>query len=248
MIFIVLNFTLAGVLLTIGVLTLKKVSHAGEWVFASLPLLFGLHQFDQGIVWLGLLHVVDTHVLHVAAQLFVFYAQAVLPVLVPLAVWLLEARGPKRDLLASLVLIGALLAVYVGWGLAHYPTQVYVHHVSLVYANASIAHLWIALLYILTTCGSLILSRSVTIQLFGWLNLIGLVVVYLIAQYAFTALWCLYAALVSGMLYLYFIERRIAFLSALRRTEVQVEHEVDDELARLTRHLPRLRRLLVRPH
>lgn len=248
MIFIVLNFTLAGALLTIGVLTLKKVSHAGEWVFASLPLLFGLHQFDQAIVWLGLLHLVDASILHVAAQLFVFYAQAVLPVLVPLAVWLLETRGPKRDLLASLVLIGALLAVYVGWGLAHYPTQVYVHHVSLVYANASTAHLWVALLYILTTCGSLILSRSVTIQLFGWLNLVGLVAVYLVAEYAFTALWCLYAALVSGMLYLYFIERRIAFLSALRRTEQQIEREVDDELARLTRHLPRLRRLLVRSH
>lgn len=248
MIFIVLNFTLAGALLIIGALTLRKVSHAGEWVFASLPLLFGLHQLDQGVVWLGLLHLVDASILHAAAQLFGFYAQAVLPLLVPLAVWLLETRGSKRNLLAALVLIGALLAVYVGWGLAHYPTQVYVQHVSLVYANPATAHLWVALLYILTTCGSLILSRSVTIQLFGWLNLVGLVAVYLVAEYAFTALWCLYAALVSGMLYLYFIERRIAFLSALRRTEQQIEREVDDELTRLTHHLPRLRRLLVRPH
>lgn len=248
MVFIILNFTLAGVLLTIGVLTLNKVSHANEWVFASLPLLFGLHQFDQGFVWLGLYHVVDAHTLHSAAVLFIIYAQAVLPLLVPLAIWLLETPGAKRNLILALVALGALLAAYVGWGLMHSPTLVFVRNGSLVYANAATAHLWVALFYILTTCGSLILSRSVTIQLFGWLNLIGLVAVYLIAQYAFTALWCLYAALVSGMLYLHFIERRIAFLSALRRTENQVERETGDELDRLIRHLPRLRKLLVRPH
>lgn len=247
MIFIVLNFTLAGALLIVGALTLKKVSRPREWVFASLPLLFGLHQFDQGIVWLGLMNLINPQTLHTAAELFVFYAQAVLPFWVPLAVWLIEPNGVKRKLLAALLVIGALLAAYVGWGLTQYPTNVYIHNGSLVYSNAATEYLWVGLLYILTTCGSLILSRSVTVQLFGWLNLIGLVIVYLLAHYAFTALWCLYAAMVSGMLYLHFIERRIAFLSAVRKTEEQIEHETSDELERLSNHLPRLRRFFVRP-
>lgn len=247
MVFTILNFILAGVLLVIGVLTLKKVSHANEWVFSSLPLLFGLHQFDQGIVWLGLAHRVNPQTLRTAAELFVFYAQAILPVLVPLAIWLIEPRGTKRNLLAGLVVTGVLLAAYVGWGLAHYPTQVSAHNGALVYANAATAHRWVALLYILTTCGSLVLSRSITIQLFGWLNLIGLLAVYALAHYAFTALWCLYAALVSGMLYLHFIERRIAFLAELRQREEQYEQEVGDELERLRNHLPRLRKFFVWP-
>jgi len=247
MIFVILNFTLAGVLLAIGVLTLKKVSHVNEWVFASLPLLFGLHQFDQGIVWLGLMHLINPQTLHTSAELFVFYAQAALPLWVPLAIWLIEPNGTKRKLLAALLVIGALLAAYVSWGLTQYPTRVFIHNGSLVYSNAATEHLWVALLYILTTCGSLVLSRSVTVQLFGWLNLIGLVVVYLIAHYAFTALWCLYAAMVSVMLYLHFIERRIAFLAALREQEKELQQETSDELERLTNHLPRLRKFFVRP-
>lgn len=248
MIFIVLNFTLAGLLLGIGVLTLRKVSRPNEWAFASLPLLFGLHQFDQGFVWLGLFSLLNARALHIAAALFMFYAQAVLPLLVPVAIWLLEKRGAKRNLLAALVVLGALLAGYAAWGLLHTPTQVSIHKGSLVYANAATARLWVALVYILTTCGSLILSRSAAIQLFGWMNLAGLLVVYVLAEYSFTALWCLYAALISGVLYLHFIERRIAFLKAMRRSEDHFEREAEEELDRLARHLPRLRGLLTRPH
>jgi hypothetical protein len=192
MFFVVANFTLAGMLLVIGVLTLKKVSHPTELVFASLPLLFGLHQFIQGFVWLGLYHMVSPRTLHVASMLFVFYAQAILPFLVPLAIWLLEPRGTRRQLIAALLVVGGLLMAYVAWGLLRQPTEVFVSHYSLVYFNPHTRHLWVALIYILTTCGSLILSRSIAIQLFGWMNLLGLLLVYWIALYSFTALWCLY--------------------------------------------------------
>lgn len=245
MFFIVANFTLAGILLAVGVLTLRKVSHPAELVFASLPLLFGLHQFTQGFVWLGLYHMVSPRTLHVAAMLFVFYAQAILPFWVPLAIWLLERPGRHRRLIGALVVVGGLLMGYVTWGLLLQPTQVFIRHNSLVYLNPHTQHLWVALIYILTTCGSLIYSRSVAIQLFGWLNLVGLLLVYWIAQYSFTALWCLYAALVSAILYLHFIERRIAFLRALQQEEQHLKSEWHDELNQLIRLFPRLRKLFV---
>ena len=244
MFFIVANFTLAGILLVIGVLTLKKVSRPAELVFASLPLLFGLHQFTQGFVWLGLYHIVSPRALHVASMLFVFYAQAILPFWVPLAIWLLEPRGPRRQTIAVLLVVGGLLMAYVAWGLLRQPTQVFVSHYSLVYLNPHTRHLWVALIYILTTCGSLMLSRSVAIQLFGLLNLLGLLLVYLIAQYSFTALWCLYAALVSVILYLHFIERRISFLRALQHEETHLGSELEKEMDKLIRLFPRLRKFL----
>lgn len=243
MFFIVANFTLAGMLLVVGVLTLKKVSHPAELVFASLPLLFGLHQFTQGFVWLGLYHMVSPYTLHVAAMLFVFYAQAILPLWVPLAIWLLEPRGPRRQSIGVLVVVGGLLMAYVAWGLVQQPTQVFISHHSLVYFNPHTQHLWVALIYILTTCGSLIVSRSIAIQLFGWLNLIGLLLVYSVAHYSFTALWCLYAALVSVILYLHFIERRIAFLRALQHEEKHFGRELEEELNKLVTLFPGLRRL-----
>ena len=246
MFFIIANFTLAGVLLVIGVLTLRKASAPREYVFASLPLLFGLHQFDQGIVWLGLYGVGSQATLEAASTVFVFYAQAALPFLVPLAIWLLEPPGGKRMVIGVLVVVGALLAAYVSWGLIVTPTKVYVHNISLVYDNPTTNKLWIAGVYVLTTCGSLILSRSVSIQIFGWLNLIGLTAVFIVAQYAFTALWCLYAALVSGVLYLHFIERRIDALRALGEREDALSRAAEAELEQLTHQFPRLRRLFLR--
>lgn len=246
MFFIVANFTVAGVLLVIGVLTLKKMSRPAELVFASLPLLFGFHQFSQGVVWLGLYHMASPSTMHAASLFFVFYAQAILPFWVPLAIWLLEPRGLRRQLIAALMVVGGLLMAYVAWGLLWQPTQVFIRNYSLVYFNPHTQHLWIALIYILTTCGALLLSRSAAIQLFGLLNLIGLVLVYVIAQYSFTALWCLYAALVSIILYLHFIERRIAFLRAFQHEEKQLGSEIEEELGKLKRLFPRLRKLLNR--
>ena len=78
------------------------------------------------------------------------------------------------------------------------------------------------------------------------MNLLGLLLVYLIAEYSFTALWCLYAALVSVVLYLHFIERRIAFLRALQREQAHLESELEQELNKLIGLFPRLRSLFVR--
>ena len=44
----------SGVLGAIGVVTLTKVKHRRELLFAGLPLLFAIHQFMEGFVWLGL--------------------------------------------------------------------------------------------------------------------------------------------------------------------------------------------------
>ncbi len=48
------NFVGSGVLGAVGVVTLTKVKHRRELLFAALPMLFAVHQFIEGFVWLGL--------------------------------------------------------------------------------------------------------------------------------------------------------------------------------------------------
>jgi hypothetical protein len=48
------NFVGSAALGTAGVVTLTKVKHRRELLFAVLPLLFAIHQFIEGFGWLGL--------------------------------------------------------------------------------------------------------------------------------------------------------------------------------------------------
>ena len=246
MFFAILNFTLSGAIFIIGILTIRKASTPNEVVFASLPLLFALHQFDQGFVWLGMYHLIEPRALKIAEGIFVFYAQGFLQFLVPFSLWLIEPSGVRKHLSGILTILGGILTVYTMWGLSVQPTSVSIEGNALVYLNPWTDKVWVALLYVLTTCGSLILSSSIAIQLFGWLNLLGLTAVYLLKPYAFTSLWCLYAAAVSGLLYFYFVERRIAFLQDLKEKEYHLGSKLDKELQGLKSRYPRLREKLQR--
>ncbi len=53
-------------------------------------------------------------------------------------------------------------------------------------------------------CGALFFSGFRDLVVLGWLNLVGLIVVMLIKSYAFTSVWCAYAAVVSVVIYFFF--------------------------------------------
>lgn len=189
MFFAILNFTLSGAIGVVGILTLRKVSTPNEVIFASLPLLFALHQFTEGLVWLGVYHILAPRALDMVSSIFIFYAQGLLPFLVPLAIWLIEPTGFKKNIIAVLMVLGGLLAAYTLWGLSIMPTTVTVKDGILSYVNPWTENRYDAAVYILTTCGALILSSSISVQIFGWFNLVGLTLVGLFKPYGFTSLW-----------------------------------------------------------
>jgi Family of unknown function (DUF6629) len=69
------NFVGSGVLAAVGVITLTRVRHRRELLFASLPTLFAVHQFTEGFVWLGLDGILSPRVTHDMAAAFMLYAQ-----------------------------------------------------------------------------------------------------------------------------------------------------------------------------
>jgi hypothetical protein len=48
------DFTASAVVGGVGVATLRRVRGRRELIIGALPLLFALHQFTEGFVWLGL--------------------------------------------------------------------------------------------------------------------------------------------------------------------------------------------------
>jgi uncharacterized protein DUF6629 len=198
------NFTGSGVLGAIGAITLTKVKHRRELLFASLPVLFAVHQFTEGFVWLGLDGVLSPQVTHDMGAAFMLYAQGLLPFLIPLGVMLFEPDMKSRRRMIPFLVIGTLTALYILWALMAYPTQIYVKANSIVYINAGTNNIFVAILYVVATCGSLLLSKIKDMVIFGIANLVILVVVMELKRYAFTSLWCAYAAVASVIILAYF--------------------------------------------
>jgi len=81
---------------------------------------------------------------------------------------------------------------------------VYVRQNSLVYVNSATNHTFVGLLYVIATCGSLFFSKVKDMVIFGAANLIILLAVMAVKRYAFTSLWCSYAAVASVIILAYF--------------------------------------------
>lgn len=198
------NFVGSGVLGAVGVVTLTKVKHRREVLFAALPTLFAIHQFIEGFVWLGLDGILSSTVAHNMGAAFMLYAQGLLPFLLPLSVVLFEPDVTSRRRMLPFLVLGGGTTLYILWALTAYPLQVYVRGNSIVYINQATNNTAVALLYVIATCGSLFFSKIRMMVAFGAANLAILVVVMEIKRYAFTSLWCAYAAVASAIILAYF--------------------------------------------
>jgi hypothetical protein len=198
------NFVGSGVLGTIGILTLTRVKHRRELLFASLPTLFAIHQFIEGFVWLGLDGVLPAAVAHDMGAAFMLYAQGLLPFLLPLSVLLFEPNAKRRRRMLPFLVLGGSTALYILWALTAYSTQVFIKGNSIVYINPATDNTAVAVAYVIATCGSLFFSQITDMILFGAVNLVILLAVLVTKEYAFTSLWCAYAAVASVIILAYF--------------------------------------------
>lgn len=199
---------IAGVVLVpVAAACLHEVRCRREVPFALLPALFAAHQFVEAVVWLGLDGRVSAHVQSVAATAYLAFALPVLPVLMPLAVLLLEPRGARLRV-APFLALGTVVGGPLAYALLTSPVVVVEYPHALGY-ETGVQHgtMW-AVLYVLAVIGPALLSGYPSIVLFGMLNLVGLVVVTVLLVKAFDSVWCVYAALLSGLVLVHMRRRR----------------------------------------
>jgi len=195
------SFTAAAVLATIGVATLRHVREPRALLFASVPLLFAFHQFSEGLVWLSLEGRLGRYAVDHSVFLFSLYAIGILPLLMPTAVALMEPPGWRRRAILVLTGVGAVVFAWDMAGLVIAPTCAVIDQHSIAYSNPVTSRLWVSLLYILATCGALLLSSHRVVRGYGVLNVVGLTIVHLVKGYALASVWCFYAAVLSVVLY-----------------------------------------------
>lgn len=203
------SFVASGVIASIGVATLRQVRAPRTLLFASLPMLFAVHQFTEGWVWLGLDGAIDKLAFDHVVFLFMLYAYCGLPLLMPTAVALMEPPGWRRGVILGLTGIGVLACAWNISGIVFFPTRCVIVQNSVAYHNPVTGNFWISCLYVLAACGAPLLSSHRTVRWYGALNVAALAITEIVRQHAFASVWCFYAAIMSVVIYWQFRRLKI---------------------------------------
>ena len=183
----------------IGVDVLRHVDGRRRYaLLAVLPLLLALHQLDEAFVWWGLQGHVPSTLGHIATWIYLAFAFVVLPVLVPVAILVLEPAGRRRLLMVPFVVLGAVVAGVLLAAMVRGPVTATLgpHYVG--YSTDLHAGRLVVMLYVTATCGALILSGVRDIARFGVINLIAVVLLARLTIDGFASLWCAWAAISSA--------------------------------------------------
>jgi hypothetical protein len=175
---------------------LRHVRHKRELALAALPLAFGAHQIIEAFTWWGLEGRVPAPLGNAATWMYLVIA-FMLPVLVPLAILSIEPdprrrRGMMPFVALGLVVTGTLLVeLLTGPVSAEIAGRYIAYDISLDYGGQ------ITALYVMATCGPLMLSSSRRIVVYGVLNLAAVAALAWLMATGVISLWCAWAAVTS---------------------------------------------------
>jgi hypothetical protein len=192
-----------GVVATsVGIDALCHVKRPQQIVLATTPVLLGLHEADEAFVWWGLRGQVSWPVEHAAIYIFIAFAFA-LPFLVPLAMVGIESVIPRRRLMSLLLAVGALTTTLLLIGIVQGQVGAYIDGSHIAYTTNVKYSTLLGVLYILATCGSLLVASSHIFRLLGLINLGMVILLAWLTFTGFTSLWCAFAALASFAVAIY---------------------------------------------
>jgi hypothetical protein len=201
------SFAGAAVVGTAGVAALTMVRRPREVPFASLPLLFGLHQALEGITWLDLHGQDDAVLTGWGVHLWVFYAWALLPIWVPWSVWLIEPDEHRRQFMQPLLIIGGTLSAFMLTQAFQSGIEVSVVSSNLDYRLPFSPGWLLAFPYVLATCLAPAISTQLWVRVFGIANFLAMSLATLIKAQAYSSLWCTFAAFLSLIIVAHYVQQ-----------------------------------------
>jgi hypothetical protein len=181
-------------------------------LLASLPLLFGLHQLDEALVWWGLQGRISESIGRVGVWIYMLFALALLPALVPIAVFAIERSTARRRVIGLFTLLGIGVGFSLGVALFQGSVNAAIDGRHISYDVSALSQgSQLTALYVIAACGALVLCSYRDIAALGLLNLIAVPVLMWMTVSGFISLWCFWAAIVSVLIDYHLRRRRSAF-------------------------------------
>lgn len=199
-----ISFTASAALAVIGIAAIKRTLAKSELLFAAIPLLFSVQQLVEGMIWLQLLKSVDTYWL---AQAYTLFVGMLWPVMAPLSIWLVEPKHINRYAMLLVLTTGIGIAFYTAFALWQFPVTARIAEYCISYDYPiPQPHIMLAA-YVIATCAAFFIASDFFIVWLGSINLAAFAASYYVYSYDLASVWCFSAAVISGMIYLYFDQR-----------------------------------------
>ena len=196
------SFVAGTTLSAAGVATLRQVRQRSEIPFAAIPLLFGVQQISEGVIWLTFRH--DAPELRrTMTYVYSVFSHAWWPIWVPFAIGFLETSRRRKTILTAFQVAGLAVGLYLLYSLIVRPITAEVVDGHIVYASPHFYLLPVMVLYVAATCVSELFSTHKFVNLFGILAFAAFVASYLVHARALVSLWCFFAAVLSLLVYLH---------------------------------------------
>ncbi|HSI21081.1 MAG TPA: DUF6629 family protein [Verrucomicrobiae bacterium] len=188
------SFTAGVVLSAAGLYAMRQTKRRSALLFAAIPLVFGLQQLAEGVVWItfgqGQLHACAT-------TTYLVFAKAAWPLLVPLAVYFLETNFKRRKLILPLVVLGAATSAYLLWHVLRYPFTAHIVGPGLGYYASEPYPFTPAPFYFLATSFALLLSSRKVVNALGIATFVAAAIAAYLYTQSFLSTWCFFSALLS---------------------------------------------------
>ena len=199
------SFTAASLLSVIGIASIRSIKTKKYTLAAMIPLLFGIQQFCEGLVWVSLNYDWPQNLIHFFSYSFLFFAYIIWPCWIPLSLYFLEIDKSKKNIFIGLFLLGISLALFLTCTLYAYGITPAIGNNHIVYNTndyTKIATIVSSCIYMFTTILPFFILTDYFFKIFGLLLLISALISFYLWQIAFTSTWCFFSAILSGFMYI----------------------------------------------
>jgi hypothetical protein len=199
------SFGASAVLIPVGIYCVKQAGSLKQpyWVFAILPLVFGIQQIFEGFVWLAL----DPHgggAVRMPALGFMLFSHVFWLIWIPFACYALEYKTRRKKLFFALIFFGAGLglSMYVplwlheDW-LTVLVTQQSIDYKTILLYDDYVPRMALRVIYALIVLIPLLLASDHQVNIFGVIIAVSVAISSVFYGYAFISVWCYFAALLS---------------------------------------------------
>jgi hypothetical protein len=193
-----------GIALTaIGAVTIKKVEQPSHMAFAAVPILFGVQQLSEGVVWLALSDPAYAQFQQAGTNIFLFIARVLWPVAMPFAVLMMEEKSEKRKMIRAMLLLGSVVAVYYSYCLLflNVTPNISGNHIQYISDYPESLAIPVFIIYFIASLTPLFVSSIKGTKIFGALFIVSALVTGIAFTEYLTSVWCFFAAVVSVAVY-----------------------------------------------